>query len=63
MTGSLNFELGILMFISQLKFIEADLFQTLRLLDIIFEMKGSLKNKPGISIFSSHLKFPEEFLI
>ena len=53
MTGSLKYELGILIFSSQLKFPEEDVFQALRLLDIIFRMTGPLKYHSGIVYFSS----------
>ena len=60
MTGSLKYELGILIFSSQLKFPEEDVFYAPGLLIIIFKMTGSLKYIQGIWIFSSQVKFPEE---
>ena len=60
MTGSLKYELGILVFSSQLKFHEEDVFLTLGLLNIIFKMTGTLKYELGILNFRSQLNFPEE---
>ena len=60
MTRSLKYELGILIFSSQLKFPKEDVFQAPGLLNIIFKMTGSLKYELGIWIFNSQLKFPEE---
>ena len=60
MTGSLKYVLGILIFSSQLKFPEEEVFQALGQLNIIFKMTRSLKYVLGIWIFSSQLKFPEE---
>ena len=40
MTGSLKYELGILIFSSQLYFPEEDVFQAPGLLNIIFKMTG-----------------------
>ena len=60
MRGSLKYVLGLLIFSSQLKFPEEDVFQAPGLLNIIFKMTWSLKYVLGISIFSSQLKFPEE---
>ena len=60
MTGSLKDELGILIYSSQLKFPEEDVFQALGLLDIIFSMTGALKYHSDFWYFSSPLKFPEE---
>ena len=60
MTGPLKYHLVILIFSSQLKFPEKDVFQAPGLLDIIFKMTGSLKYKSGILNFSSQLEFPEE---
>ena len=60
MTGSLKYQLGILIFSSQLKFPEEDVFKALRLLDIIFRMTGRLKYHSEFLNFRSQLKFPEE---
>ena len=60
MRRSLKYELGILIFSSQLKFPEEDVFKAPGILNIIFKMTGSLKYELGILIFSSQLKFPEE---
>ena len=60
MSESLKYHSDILIFISQLKFLEEEVFQAPGLLDIIFEMTGSLKYKLGILNFSSQLKFPKE---
>ena len=60
MTGYLKYELGILIFSSQLKFPEEDVFLAPGLLNIIFKMTGSLKYELVILIFSPQLKFPEE---
>ena len=60
MTGSPKYVLGILIFSSQLKFPEEDVFQSPGLLNIIFKMTRSLKYVLGILIFSSQLKFPEK---
>ena len=60
MTRSLKYVLGILIFSSQLKFPEEDVFYVLGLIYIIFKMTRSLKYVLGILIFSSQLKFPEE---
>ena len=60
MTGPLKYHSDILNFSSQLKFPEEDVFQVLRLLNIIFKMTRSLKYVLGILIFSSQLKFSEE---
>ena len=59
MPGYLKYELGILIFSSQLKFPEKDVFYAPGLLDIIFKMTGSLKYELGILYFSSKLKFPK----
>ena len=60
MTGSLKYKLAILIFSSQLKFPEEDVFQALVLIDIIFRMTGPLIYHSDILNFSSQLKFPEE---
>ena len=57
MTGSLKYHSDILILISQLKFPEEDVFQAPGLLDIIFELTGSLKS--GILDLISQLNFPE----
>ena len=48
MTRFLKYELGILNLISQLTFREEYVFYAPGLLNIIFNMTGSLKYKPGI---------------
>ena len=58
--GSVKYEQVIWIFSFQLKFPEEELFQAPGLLNIIFKMKESLKNKRGILNFTSQLKYHEE---
>ena len=60
MTGSVKYEQVIWIFSFHLKFPDEDVFQAPGLLNIIFKMKESLKNKRGILNFTSQLKYPEE---
>ena len=60
MTGSLKYHSDIQIFISLLKSHERNDLQAPGLLDIIFEMTGSLKYKLGILNFIFQLDFPEE---
>ena len=60
MTGYPKYKPGILKLSFQLTFPEEEVFQAPGLLDIIFEITGSLKYKLGILNLSSQLMFPEK---